>query len=515
MANPESIEELRRRKAAALALGGEEKLAARRVAGRWNVRERIEHLLDAGSFREVGILNHSDVPGMEEKTPADGKVCGTGRIDGRTVVVLADDHTVLAGSGGRVGGRKYQKLSALAKEKGYPIVNLGEGGGARVPDIMGSDGLSTMTIGRAAGLRQRAVPMVATIMGECFGAPSWFAALADFVVQVKGSCMAVSGPRVLEMATGEKTSNEELGGWQVHAEITGQIDAVAEDEAQCFEIVRAFLSYLPSHKDALPPAIAGDPEAEARQEKLLTILPEKNNRTYDMHDILRTIVDHERLFEVKADFDRSVITCLARLDGHTVGFIANNPKHLAGASGPDGCAKCCAFIALCDSFHIPLVFLHDTPGFFVGKAAEHKGMPGKIINFIEALCLSTVPKISIIIRRTYGMAFGNMCGGNMGADFEYAWPTADMSFTAPEVAANIMYAKKIQQTEDPEAARKAAVAEMQAISTPWRAAGLGLLDDVIEPTETRRVLIESLALARGKSGGKSERLLAAWPTTFS
>lgn len=507
---------LEQRRSRALAMGNSDRLAQRRADGRFNVRERIAALLDPASFVERGLLAHSDIPGMEEKTPADGKICGYGRIDGRTVAVMADDFSVLAGSGGRVGGKKYGRLVEHAFKNGYPLVNLGEGGGARIPDIMGSDGLSSMTIGRDIGRRMRRVPMAATIMGECFGAPAWVAALADFVVQVKGSCMAVSGPRVLEVATGETATNDELGGWKLHAETTGLVDRVAEDDAECLGLVRRFLSYLPSHSGAPPPETEDDASAEARQRDIAAILPAKDNRGYDMHRIIETICDAGSTFELKPDFDRSVITCFARIGGRVIGVIANNPMHLAGAMGPDGCNKCTSFICLCDSFHIPLLFLHDTPGFFVGKAAERKGMPGRIINFIEALSLATVPKISLVVRRSYGMAFGNMCGGGMGADFEFAWPSADISFAAPEVAANIVYQRKIADSADPDEARRLAVAEMRAASAPWRAAGLGHLDDVIAPHESRDAIIRSLALASaGRTGGFSERLLAAWPTSFA
>jgi methylmalonyl-CoA decarboxylase subunit alpha len=509
-------EELNRRKARSMEMGGEKKLAARRASGKLNARERIDSLVDDGSFMEVGMLNHSDVPGMEDKTPADGKVCGHGRIDGRPAVVAADDFTVLAGTGGRVGGRKYRKLWRQALEQGCPIVNIGEGGGARIPDIMGSDGLSAMTIGKEAGSRCRQVPMVATIMGECYGAPSWYAALSDFVVQQKGSCMAVSGPRVLEIATGEKATQDELGGWELHAETTGQIDLAADTEEACLDLAKQFLSYLPSHSGILPPRLDSLPEDPARQDALANILPDDQRRSYDMHRVIDVIVDEGSVFELKPGFDPSVITALARLDGESVGIIASNPAHTAGAMGPDGCDKCCSFLCLCDSYNIPLIFLHDTPGFFVGKAAEQKRMPGKIINFTEALILSTVPKISLVIRRSYGMAFGCMCGGDMGADFEFAWPSADIGFTAPEVAANIVHARAIGEAADPEAARADAIAKMRSASAPWRAAGLGYLDDVIDPIKTRETLIRSLALARGSrpEGGLSDRRLASWPTTF-
>ena len=509
-----SIDELRRRKAKALELGGAAKVERIRTRGGSTARDRITQLLDPGSFFETGILNHSDVAGMEEKTAADGKICGFGAIDQRPVAITADDPTVLAGSGGRVGSAKAMRVHQMAIEKGYPIVNLGEAGGARIPDIQGSDGLSSMTMKAEAGRRMRRVPMVATIMGECFGAPSWMAALADFVVQVKGSCMAVSGPRVLEMATGERVGLEELGGWKLHSEITGQIDRAAEDETDCFRIVREFLSFLPSNANELPPRAAPDDAADERQSALPGLVPMESQRGYDMMRVIQTIVDHERTFAIKPDFDRSVITCLARLDGHPVGIIANQPSKLSGAMGPEGCDKCVSFLCLCDSFHIPVIFLHDTPGFRVGKDAEAKRMPVKIINFIQALAQVTVPKISLVIRKSYGMAYSNMGGHGMGSDFEFAWPGADISFMAPEVAANVVHQRKIEESPNPEEAWRKAVEEMRLGSAPWRAAGLGFLDDVIEPGETRNVLVRALALARGSKGGRSDRLLANWPAKF-
>ena len=510
----EASDELRRRKAKALELGGAAKVERLKARGALTARERIAALLDPGTFLETGMLNHSDVPGMEDKTAADGKICGFGNIDSRPVAITADDPTVLAGSGGRVGSAKSMRVHQQAIEKGYPIINLGEAGGARIPDIQGSDGLSSMTMKAEAGRRMRRVPMVSTIMGECFGAPSWMAALSDFVVQVKGSCMAVSGPRVLEMATGERVGNEELGGWKLHAEVTGQVDRVAEDEADCFRIVREFLSFLPSNASELPPRSATDDNAQARQSALEDMVPIESQRGYDMSRVIRTIVDHERIFPIKPDFDRSVITCLARLDGHTVGIIANQPSRLSGAMGPEGCDKCVGFLCLCDSFHIPVILMHDTPGFRVGKDAEAKRMPSKIINFIQALSMVTVPKISLVIRKSYGMAYSNMGGHGMGSDFEFAWPGADISFMAPEVAANVVYQRKIEESANPEEAWRTAVEEMRLGSAPWRAAALGFLDDVIEPGATRSVLIRALELARGSKGGRSDRMLANWPTKF-
>ena len=514
-------EELARRRAHALAMGGAAKLQRTRERGALNARERIARLLDADSFFELGMLAHSDVPGMEARTPADGKVVGVGRVDRRPVLVKADDVTVLAGAGGRIGSQKSKTAVQLAIDKGYPIVNLGEAGGARLPDIQGSDGLSSMTVGTTLSKRLRKVPMAAAILGECFGSPSWHAAFADFVVQLKGSCMAVSGPRVLEIATGEKVDNEALGGWKLHATVTGLVDMAGETEDECLAMIRAFLGFLPSHAQQLPPR--AEPEAAetvaTRQARLLTLVPEQSRRAYDMREVVRTLVDDQHLFELKPLFDRSVITALARIDGHPVGVIATNPLFSAGAMGPDGCAKCTSFIVLCDSFNIPLVFLHDTPGFFVGKSAELRGMPGKIINFVEALSQATVPKVAVVVRKSYGMAYGNLAGSGMGADFVFAWAGADISFMSRDVAVNVISpldaaaSPELQATQ--EARREQLREELHTTSAPWRAAGLGYIDDVIRPDQTRQVLVESLTLARGaRHGGLSEHALAGWPTSF-
>lgn len=508
------MRELSARRAKALGMGGPEKVARQRERSRLTARERVEALLDPGTFMEIGLLAHSDVPGMEDKTPADGKVVGFGQIDGRTVAVRANDATVLAGAGGRIGARKQRRASDAALKAGFPIINLGEAGGARIPDIQGSDGLSSMTPTQLYGLRGRRVPSVAAIMGDSFGDPSWEAALADFVVQVKGTCLAVSSPRVLEIATSEETSTEDLGGWRLHARVTGLADRAAADEPDCFRIIREFLSYLPANAEEEPPCRPDDDGAGERQARLLEVLPDKPNQVYDMAELVRVLVDHGELFAIKPEFDKSVITGLARLGGRSVGIIANQPLFKGGAMSAEGCEKCTSFICLCDSYHIPLVFLHDTPGFLVGREAERKRMPGKIITFIQALSQASVPKVSVVVRKSYGMAYSNMCGAQMGADFIYAWPTADISFMAPEVAANVVYAAKLAAAADPEKARAKAVAAMRLAGAPWRAAGLAYLDDVIEPARTREVIIKSIDLAWGGRPRRSQRNLANWPTSF-
>ncbi len=508
--------ELAKRREAALAMGGAAKVDRVHANGKLTVRERIAALVDAESFRETGLLTTSDLPDARHKTPADGKVCGFARIDGRTVYVSGDDVTVLAGSGGRVGVKKDHDGMRYAAEKGYPCIALGDAGGARIPDIMGATGMMSMVYPVAGRPRDRHVPFIATILGECYGGPTWKASVADIVIQVKGAVMAVSGPPVLAAATGEQATPEELGGWQLHAKLTGEVDLFAEDEADCFHLVRRVLSYLPNNADELPPVVkTGDP-ADRRLDDILGVLPERAQVAYDMHKLVARIFDADSVLELKPFYDPSLITALARLDGHTVGVLANNPRERAGAMGPGACEKAAAFICLCDSFHVPLVFLHDTPGFFVSRAAEEKKMPLRIMTFIEALHHSTVPRLSVVIRKSYGMAHCNMSGGNMRSDALYAWPTADVSFMAPEVAANVVFGRKVEDFAEPDGPRAALVEQMKHLNAPWDAAGLGLFHDVIDPRDTRRVLSESLTRALGPGGdrGKSRRSLATWPRMF-
>jgi len=333
---------------------------------------------------------------------------------------------------------------------------------------------------------------------------------------VKGGAMAVSGPKVLADATGERVTAEELGGWELHARVTGQVDLFADDDRHALRLVRQALSYLPSNAEELPPVVDTGDAPERSQEGILKLLPTSTRVAFDMRKVLAVIFDRESLLELKPLFDGSLVTALARLDGQPVGVLANNSMSNAGALGPGACEKATSFICLCDSFHIPMVFFHDTPGFFVSKAAEERKMPLRIMTYLDALHQSTVPRIGVIVRKSYGMAHRNMVGARMGADCLLAWPTADVSFMAPEGAVNVVYGRGIAEAPDPEAARARYLAEINRMNEPWEAAGLNLIDNVIDPRETRLELIRALKRARGPRGdrGRSRRLLANWPTGF-
>jgi acetyl-CoA carboxylase carboxyltransferase component len=521
MAFDTQMRELETRTARALAMGGVDKIVRHRAKGRKTARERIDTLLDPGSFMEMGRFNHSDMPGMATKTPADGKVGGYGEIDGRPVAVISNDFTVMAATSSRVAARKETELKAQAIRRGYPVVYLGEAGGARMPDIMGAAGLASFGGGGpetylAAMSRVRRTPMATAIMGECYGMPTWMACLSDFVVQVKGSAMGVSGPRVLSLALGETISDEELGGWRVHAEITGSIDRVAEDDDHALALIRQFLGHLPSHDGEPPPEAKVPPGSGGGMDRILDLLPGRRNRAYDMRPLLDCILDAESRFELKPDFGGSVITCLGRLEGLVVGVIANQPQYNAGAMDTDGIDKVISFLCLCDSFNIPLCFFHDIPGFLVGREAERRRVAAKVMNYINALALVTVPKISIIVRKSYGMAFWNMCGSGCGADYLAAWPSAEMSFVDPAIAANVVGGQNGAGNggrRSPE--WRAAVEKLMADASPYGAAGAHYIHDVIDPRHTRRNIARALAFARRRqSGGIGEHNLANWPTKF-
>ncbi len=530
MPNPDTsdrhrLAELARRQARALAMGGLAKIARQHELSRLTARERVARLLDADSFYEIGQLAHSARPDARDKTPADGRITGYGTVAGQLVGVSADDVTIMAGAGGQVGYRKEYSIVGMAQKKGFPAIILGEGGGARIPDIMGAVGMMSFAYPIQHPPRDRAVPVITAIMGECYGGPMWEASVSDVVVQVKGAVMAVAGPPILEIATGERVTKEALGGWQQHARVTGLVDLFAEDDADAIRLIQRVLTYLPANAAELPPVLPAQPPSTLKQNSILNIIPADDRYSYDMHRILACIVDVGSLLELKPFYDGSLITTLARIDGQVVGILANNPKINAGAMGPGACEKAVSFIILCDSFHIPLIFLHDTPGFYVSQAAENNKMPVRIMDFINALHHCTVPRITLFIRKSYGMASNNMMGGNMGADFTLAWPTADISFSSPEVAFNVVLGRKVKDDPNRDDIKRAFLDNLADISAPWEPAGLGLIDRIIDPRQSRQELIRALQIANGQAGsrhsgsryagsrqagGRSKRLMASW-----
>ncbi|MEC9346744.1 MAG: carboxyl transferase domain-containing protein [Pseudomonadota bacterium] len=509
MAWESRIEEHARRKRTALAMGSTKRLAERAEAGILNARQRIDYLLDDGSFHETGLFATSERAGMAEKSPGDGVVDGYGRIDGREVVVCAQDFTTLGSSSAVINGKKSMKMWRTAEKNGVPFIYLSECSGARIPDIMGAVGMGRIGEGFIFS-RRRLVPWADALMGQSFGGGTWVASVSDFLVMRKGSVMAVTSPRVNTVAISEQIDPEEMGGWRVQTEITGKAAMAVDTDEEALDAVRRFLSYMPSNCEELPPRLdvpAGSGDDAGR---ILDMVPEERRRTYDVRKVLALVVDRDSLFPIKERFGRSLVTALARIDGRPVGIIANNPMFKGGALDVDSCDKATEFIALCDSFNLPLIFFADVPGFLIGIEGEHRKVPGKIMNFMQALELASVPKLSIVMRKSYGQAYINMGGGR--SDEMACWFTADISFVDPEVAASIVTGAGPK--ENPELFAKA-VKEYALGCSPYELAQHYMAHDVIDPRETRTWLARMLAAhQRRRTRGIGDHLMQNWPFTY-
>ena len=494
-------------------MGGAAKVARMHEAGTATIRDHIDGMLDDGSFRELGTFSRSMRLEDRESTPGDGKVGGEGTIDGRPVAIVGDDITVKRGSSAIVGSRRVSRLFERALERGMPYVYIGETGGGRIPDLIGSEGIADAMTSDIARRRRR-VPMATVIVGQSFGGSSFEAAYSDFVVQVRGSVMAVTSPRVFEIATGEVIGFEELGGVDVHARLTGQIDLGVDTNHEAYAAVRRWLSYLPPN--AWTPAPRADSRASLDPDPLLAeLVPAKRTRGYDMRRFCGALLDEGSFFELQPLYARNLTTGLGHLDGHTVGVIANNPMFSAGVLDPDACRKGVRLMTLCDAYNIPVVFLMDVPGFMVGKAVEHNRILSLAIRFVEALSNMTAPTLTVTIRKGFGLAFPAMNGSGLGSSGIYAWPGAEIGFMDPDVGVNVAFAGRLADL-DPEAAaveRRRLVEEISDATSPYEAAGTLRIDEVIDPADTRRVLVEDLRQLQGRRVPPPEaRPLSYWPT---
>jgi methylmalonyl-CoA decarboxylase subunit alpha len=511
MAYETLLAEYEKRRAKALAMGGAEKLAKRKKAGALNARERLELLFDPGTFLEAGLFGASGVyPEEAAETPTDGKIAGYGKLGGRDVCAVVNDFTIKGASTSATNSKKVAHMKRTATERGMPLVIIGESTGARLPDAMGSRGMGVLLGNDPTQFRRtRETPMATAVLGPSFGSSAWLACCADFAVMQKGATMAVSSPRLIEMAMNEKADLEELGGWRMHAEVTGLVDQVVDTEPEVFQAIRRFLSYLPSHHNEAPPDAPVPAGSGADMSKVFSLLPESRTQVYDMRRIASAIVDKDTLFELKPRFGKSALTGLARLGGRSVGIVANNPLHRGGALDADACRKITDFLVLCDSFNVPVVLLVDTPGFQIGTEAEKSGAPGKIMNFMNAMTLLTVPRLSIIIRKSYGRAYVCMGGGRHSDDVA-AWPTAEISFMSPDFATTIVHGVK---PGDPGFAEK--LAEIEQASDVWGLAEVFAAQAVIRPEETRDYLVRMLDVYRLRmSKGVGQHLMRTWPTSY-
>ena len=505
------LAEYERRRAKALAGGGAAKYAKRTAAGVWNARERIAYLADPGSFLESGLFGASGVyPEQADETQTDGKLAGYAKINGRDVCIVVNDFTVKGASTSATNSKKIAHMKRAATERGMPLVVIGESTGARLPDAMGSRGMGQLLGNDITQFRRmRETPLAAAALGPSFGSSTWLTCQADFSVMQKGAVVAVSSPRLVSMALGEKVDEQELGGWRLHAEVTGLVDQVVDKEEEVFDAIKRFLSYMPSHHMEAPPDAPVPAGSGADMDKVFAVLPESRTQVYDMKRIVRAVADKDTLFELKPRFGKSAVTGLARLGGKSVGIVANNPLHRGGALDADACRKIVDFLVLCDSFNVPIVLLVDTPGFQIGTEAERAGAPGKIMNFMNAMTLLTVPRLSVIIRKSYGRAYVCMGGGRHSDDVA-AWPTAEVSFMSPEFATKIVHGVGAGEPGFEEK-----LAQIRKGADVWGLAEVYAAQAVIRPEDTRDYLIRMLEVYRLRpTKGVGQHLMRSWPTSY-
>ncbi|WP_156289689.1 acyl-CoA carboxylase subunit beta [Oceanobacillus salinisoli] len=497
------LDELETRRNSLLDEGRAEEIKKQHEKGKLTARERINLLVDEGSFTELGMLvTHSGMEEMENlHAPADGIIVGIGEIDGRPVAILANDFTVLGGSIGHKGGEKTARIVKIAKKNGYPLILLLEGGGHRI-----QEGLDSKHFAKGSGeefldmvLMSGWVPTIGAIMGPGFAGPSNFASLCDFIPIVENQgTMGIAGPKLVKAALGEDTTNEKLGGAKFHTEVTGISDIAVKNDEECIEVIKTFLSYLPSNAAEDPPQKEMVEHLEL-DEELLSYIPENLNQPYDMHDILNHIMDRDSIFELKPNYAKNMITAFARIDGKPVGIVANQPNSMGGILDTPACKKAARFVSFCDAFHLPIISFIDVPGFLPGSSSEKTGIVRYGGKLLYEFAQTTVPKMSIIIRKAYGLAYLAMAGGRaLDADLTVAWPSADICAMGIEGAVDVAFQKQYENTEDPVKARQDLIDKYRSQTGAIRGGeGFGI-DDVIHPLETRRLIIQTLKHSVGK-----------------
>jgi acetyl-CoA carboxylase carboxyltransferase component len=496
------VEDLHARRERARLGGGPEKIERQHAADKLTARERLDLLIDEGTFTELGIHGrpHFAQRAMEGKeAPADGVVTGYGKVDGRLVAVCAYDFTVMAGSMGMTGELKVTRLRELALQKRIPFVWLLDSAGARIQEAAGSLFAGSGFLFREEVVMSGVIPQVAALMGPCAAGTAYIPGLADFVPMVKGrGSMALAGPHLVKAVTGEDVTQEELGGSKVHTKVSGVGDLEVKSDEECIQAIKDYLSYFPQNCEQTPPIRETADSVDRMDEELLDVLPASNRQPYDMYEVIRRIVDDGVWFDMKPRFARTIVTCLARMGGRPVGIVANQPKHLGGILENDSADKAARFVNLCDAYGIPLLFLQDVPGFMVGTKVEHAGIIRHGAKMLYAVSNATVPKITVIVRKAYGAGYYVMCGKAYEPDLIVAWPSAEISVMGAEGAVNIIGRSAIEAADDPDAARKQMEDAIRATIDPYIAAGNAMIDDVIDPRETRPVVIKALEMAATK-----------------
>jgi len=499
--NPK-IQRLRELKSKSRLGGGEERIEVQHKKGRLTARERIDLLLDKGSFREVdAFVQHrtNDFGLDKKKVLSDSVVTGWGTIDGRLVYVFSQDFTVFGGSLGEVHAEKIVKILDMALKNGAPVIGLNDSGGARIQEgVVSLGGYADIFLRNT--LASGVIPQISAIMGPCAGGAVYSPALTDFIFMVRGSSyMFVTGPEVVKSVTHEEVSFEDLGGASVHSEVSGVCHVAADSEADTLYLIRKLLGFLPSNNMEDAPLTKGGDDALRMEEELDTIIPDDPGKPYNIKDVIRMVVDNGQFFEIHEAFAPNIVVGFARLGGHSIGIVANQPAVLAGVLDIDASDKAGRFVRFCDSFNIPLLTFEDVPGFLPGTGQEHGGIIRHGAKLLYAFCEATVPKLTVITRKAYGGAYDVMSSKHIRGDVNLAWPSAEIAVMGPEGAVNIIFRKELEAAEDKEKRKAELVAEYrEKFASPYVAAERGYIDDVIEPRETRPRLINALEMLSNK-----------------
>lgn len=502
MANSNKISQLREMRKQAHLGGGEERIKKQKKAGKLTARERLDHLLDPGSFVELdtfGTHQIHDFQMQKKKILGDGVVTGYGTIDDRPVFVFSQDFTAFGGALGDMFGKKICKIMDLALDQGAPVIGLNDSAGARIQEgvlSLGSYGEIFFRNTLVSGV----IPQISAIMGPCAGGAVYSPVVTDFTLMVdKTSFMHITGPQVIKAATGEETTSKALGGPLIHNTVSGVADLLAPDEITSFDMIRALLSFIPSNNMEDPPWIdtGDDPMRDAPE--LDKIIPEDSNKPYDMKELIRYVVDNSDFFEMKPLFAKNTVTGFARIGGRAIGIVGNQPNHLAGTIDIDAGDKIARFVRFCDAFNIPLLTFMDVPGFLPGVDQEHRGIIRHGAKILYAYSDATVPLVTVITKKAYGGAYVVMCSRHIGADIVFGWPTTECAVMGPEGAANIIFRREIAEAENPKQALQMKIDDYrEKFASPWIAASHGFIDDVIEPRETRRRVFKAFEMLQNK-----------------
>ncbi len=481
----------------AVGAGSPDKL---RAQNKLTARERLDELLDPGSFEEIALLARSSDRALRSRTPADGLIAGFGEIAGRPVAVVSEDATVLAGTRGKVGDAKVARIRGLALKHGMPFVALQEAGAGRFQELNGVESINLGQRFRQHLELSGRVPQVGAIMGACFGGPSFTSAQSDFIPMVRDNgFVGVSGPPLVKAGLGRAVSASEIGGWEKASRANGTVDYVAADDRDCLESIKRFLSFLPQHCGELPPlapSAAAPVDSAEGQARIAALVPEDRRKAYDALALVRLLADDGSVFAYKADYGKSVVAAWCRVRGMPVGIVASNPMHFAGAITAPAAIKMRRFVDVCDAFHLPLVFLTDSPGFMVGPQVESERMINLVAQLMNGVLGATVPKLTIVLRKAIGVAYMAMGGKVAGPDLLLAWPTAEFEAMGPEAGVELGFAKEIRGAADPAARRAELLAWLREQSGAELAAEQGYIDDIVLPGETRDAIHRFLRRVR-------------------